>query len=249
MTDKQVMQMALEALENADFIVDMAEAHYGIEPEDRLQLIEALRQALAQPEQMSEPIYLSGQYVGEGNVVSIKTGLFDGAIQEACHMAKLAQPEQEPIAYVTGTYGGHFIVQPIDRAMVLNQGMALYTAPVSNQQPVAYADPLDISKDGNWDTFICKHSSENHQGTRFKIPLYTAPPKPDLPIPPECETEAERNAFCFGWWKALEVNRKEWQGLTDDEMYKLWVGSPAETEDRFAFARATEAKLKENNCN
>ena len=39
-------------------------------------------------------------------------------------------------------------------------------------KPVAWADRLDLAKDGNWDTFICKHSSENHERTRFKIPLY-----------------------------------------------------------------------------
>ena len=27
-----------------------------------------------------------------------------------------------------------------------------------------------------------------------------------LPPPPECETEAERIAYAFGWYKALEVN-------------------------------------------
>jgi len=58
------------------------------------------------------------------------------------------------------------------------------------QEPVAYADALDLAKDCNWDTFICKHSSENHEGTRFKIPLYTAPP------------------------------RKEWVGLTDADLMK-----------------------------
>ena len=25
--------------------------------------------------------------------------------------------------------------------------------------------------------------------------------------PPECQTEAEKRAFAFGWWKALEANR------------------------------------------
>ena len=60
------------------------------------------------------------------------------------------------------------------------------------KEPVAYADPLDLAKDCNWDTFICQHSSENHEGTRFKIPLYTAPP------------------------------RKPWQGLTDEEMLEIW---------------------------
>ena len=58
-------------------------------------------------------------------------------------------------------------------------------------EPVAYADALDLAKDCNWDTFICKHSSENHEGTRFKIPLYTASPK------------------------------REWVGLTDDEIKKI----------------------------
>lgn len=41
--------------------------------------------------------------------------------------------------------------------------------------------------------------------------------------------------------------QREWQTLTDEEMFSLWVRCPAETEDRFAFARAIEAKLKEKN--
>lgn len=37
--------------------------------------------------------------------------------------------------------------------------------------------------------------------------------------------------------------------LTDEEMFKIWVRVPAETEDRFAFARAIEAAhgIKEKN--
>ena len=41
--------------------------------------------------------------------------------------AALAQPEPEPVAVVAGTYGGHFVVEPVNRAMVLPVGMALYT--------------------------------------------------------------------------------------------------------------------------
>ena len=40
-------------------------------------------------------------------------------------------------------------------------------------EPVAYADPLDIAKDGNWDTFIVKHASECNDTLRFKTPLYS----------------------------------------------------------------------------
>ena len=43
------------------------------------------------------------------------------------------------------------------------------------------------------------------------------------------------------------LEKKEWVGLTDDEMFTLWMRSPAETENRFAFARAIEAKLKGKN--
>lgn len=131
MTDQErkVMEMALEALEGIHVgnMTPMAEENWN-------KALTALRTALAQPEQMSEPIYLSGQYVGEGKVVSIKTGLPDGAIQEACHMAKLAQPEQEPVAWMyvnkDGEVGdiGYGVPTVKDPYIEL-----LYTAPPSKQ--------------------------------------------------------------------------------------------------------------------
>jgi hypothetical protein len=42
---------------------------------------------------------------------------------------EVEQPAQEPVAYVTGMSFGRFIVEPINRAMVLPVGMALYSAP------------------------------------------------------------------------------------------------------------------------
>ena len=44
----------------------------------------------------------------------------------------LAQPVQEPVAYVTGMSFGRFIVEPLNRAMVLPVGMALYSSPQKN---------------------------------------------------------------------------------------------------------------------
>jgi hypothetical protein len=41
--------------------------------------------------------------------------------------------------------------------------------------------------------------------------------------------------------------RRTWVGLTEDERYKLWLTTPSETEDRFAFAKAIEQALKEKN--
>jgi hypothetical protein len=39
---------------------------------------------------------------------------------------------------------------------------------------------------------------------------------------------------------------QRWVGLTDKEMYKLWLTTDEET-DRMAFGKAVEAKLKEKN--
>ena len=39
---------------------------------------------------------------------------------------------------------------------------------------------------------------------------------------------------------------RTWVGLTDDEMYELWL-SADEQKDRMAFGKAVEAKLKEKN--
>ena len=39
----------------------------------------------------------------------------------------LAQPTPDPIAVVTGTHAGYFVVRPTDPAMVLPVNMALYT--------------------------------------------------------------------------------------------------------------------------
>ena len=44
-------------------------------------------------------------------------------------------------------------------------------------------------------------------------------------------------------WKPDEL----WQGLTDEEIFAIWMKSPAETEDRFAFVKAVMEKLKEKN--
>jgi hypothetical protein len=45
---------------------------------------------------------------------------------------EVAQPAQEPVAYVTGMSFGRFIVEPLNPAMVLPVGMALYSSPQEN---------------------------------------------------------------------------------------------------------------------
>ena len=73
----------------------------------------------------------------------------------------------------------------------------------------------------------------------------------EKPAPPECQTEAEKIAFAFGWYKALESVRKPWVGLTDEEMralkQKMVEASMLGIVTDFEYIRSIEAKLKEKN--
>ena len=86
-------------------------------------------------------------------------------------------------------------------------------------------------------------------------PVAWLPPDP----PPECSTDAEKTAFAFGWFKALEAQRlslsppkREWQGLTDEDVEEVerWVEFKEEGSGRIPtgkLVRYIEAKLKEKN--
>ena len=73
------------------------------------------------------------------------------------------------------------------------------------------------------------------------------------PPPMECKTDAEKIAYAYGWFKALELNpaRKLWVGLTGGEVLDVLVSVDKETVRLPSmlgiFARAIEAKLKEKN--
>ncbi len=110
-------------------------------------------------------------------------------------------------------------------------------------EPVAW---MDVDHDGNH----CGLTFYN-SGTGRDVPLYTRP-KPPIPAPPECQTEAERVAYAFGWFKAMEANRTAWQGLTDVEWMNIvnknqaWFGMQPD-EVAHEVCKLTEAKLKEKN--
>ncbi len=63
-------------------------------------------------------------------------------VMEALRTA-LAEPEQEPVAYVSGSYAGHFTVVPTNPALVLSAGMALYARP-PQRKPLSDEKVWDI---------------------------------------------------------------------------------------------------------
>ena len=44
--------------------------------------------------------------------------------------------------------------------------------------------------------------------------------------PPECQTDAEKTAFAFGWWKALEENRKQPAQQQEPVAWMIWTHGP-----------------------
>ena len=55
--------------------------------------------------------------------------------------------------------------------------------------------------------------------------------------PPECKTDAEKTAFAFGWWKALEENRKQpaQREPTCKQNLQVWVISNGKGKGQFSW--------------
>jgi hypothetical protein len=70
---------------------------------------------------------------------------------------------------------------------------------------------------------------------------YLAEPQSDLDMLGMLFEENQR-LLC----EISQLTKREWVGLTDDEMFKLWL-SADEDSDRLSFGTAVEAKLKGKN--
>jgi hypothetical protein len=68
--------------------------------------------------------------------------------------------------------------------------------------------------------------------------------QPTIPAPPECKTKAERTAYCFGYFKALETRPQASKPMTEEQISQAWEKSckadPTGAQQRFVFARELE---------
>ncbi len=93
--------------------------------------IAAIQAVLAQPAQKpASYLYTVLNAYGPNESISLDQKAWSKL--HSAIKAALAQPAQEPVAYVIGTSFGRFIVEPLNRAMVLPIGMALYSSPQGN---------------------------------------------------------------------------------------------------------------------
>jgi hypothetical protein len=127
-------------------------------------------------------------------------------------------------------------------------------------EPVAWM--CEANDWGTWKPSLCWVKSED-KFFRNWVPLYTSPLTCQqnrqvadheticnlkVSAPPECQTEAEKTAYAFGWWQAWE-QKKKWVGLTADEENEIaedwWKDR---LPDIHSVIKIIEAKLKEKNA-
>ena len=77
--------------------------------------------------------YLLGKKLSDNVAQAYLKGFDEGWSSKSTYKEALAQPAQEPVAYVTGMSFGRFIVEPLNPAMVLPVGMALYSLPLGKK--------------------------------------------------------------------------------------------------------------------
>ena len=83
------------------------------------------------------------------------------------------QEEQEPVALVTGVYGGRFVVEPTNPAMVLPVNIALYTHP----QPRTWVGLTDEEVNQLYTQIqeqVDKHWTDGGTSMMFPTTLYKA---------------------------------------------------------------------------
>ena len=120
MSLREAAQQALEALE-------VATTPLAKDRQEVLRAREALRTALAEPETEAETY--KRLYELRGKALERPCFHCGYKPEKIYPMEQRTEPEQEPVAYVTGAYAGHFTVVPTNPALVLTTGMALYTHP------------------------------------------------------------------------------------------------------------------------
>lgn len=102
---------------------------------------------------------------------------------------------------------------------------SLKAALAEPQEPVAWM----VYTEGGASAYVTDNPRDLI-GAYRALPLYTSQPQPAAPIieteikddkpvpPPEAQTEAEKIAYCAGWWAALEAERKELLEITQAQM-------------------------------
>ena len=92
---------------------------------------EAMKLALNKAFQLGERYWswADSEYSSHWKKADVAKAEFDQLVQDTINAALAEQPAQEPVAVVSGYYGGQCVILPIDPARIFNSNTALYTSP------------------------------------------------------------------------------------------------------------------------
>jgi len=146
------------------------------------------------------------------------------------------------LADALAEHGAAYLHHSTEYDAALQAARAYLAAPVV--EPVAY-----LRHDGKH--VVLADDLKNYpKPERFNQPLFTHPApvvaKSTEPVaPPECKTEAEKTAFAFGWWKAMEAKQPVNQQLLERILETYDMGGaifPSDLEELRAIVAAQGAK-------
>jgi hypothetical protein len=142
--------------------------------------------------------------------------------------------KQEPIAFVTGTYGGRFTVKPLNPAMVLSLNMALYTTPQPQQAEKQEQTRSQKLRDAG---FTRRPKGWERDAEQAEKQLCVA-----------CEGNPQGENIPCAVCGATPQPQREWVGLTEEDINEV-LGSDIHDEPSglLDFVRAIEAKLRSKN--
>ena len=87
--------------------------------------------------------------------------------QAALREALAEQPaQQEPVAVVSGYYGGQCVILPIDPARIFNSNTALYTSPPAQRKPLKLREIEKCIYDANNDPIVACRNVEAAHGIK-----------------------------------------------------------------------------------
>ena len=242
--ERAAMQQALEALHNTQnallfvsgsieqFIISnmTADAH-----DDADKAITALREALDHSGEANEMV-VGWDMVKPEAIASdplYQQGFVDGVEEGRNQVAEQAEQSSEaatpttlaePVARVSGYYGGRCVIEPLNRATVLPTDMALYAAPV---QQVTRADLKAAFKEGferAADLYAPKDVQEQAEQEPFAYEVWDENDQVLILIYASCLKE-------FHWIEQDDIARVLYaapvrtKDLTDDELNEMWYGN------------------------
>jgi hypothetical protein len=154
----EAMKQALEALDEAANV--LTSRMFADSAAALREAIEQAEKPVAWQQELGNILCLihrdGGDYISEHGW---RKAIDDATLKVAKLNSYMSVPQYEhpdPVAYVTGYYGGRCVIEPLNKAMVMPSGMALYTTPPSAPvQELVQCEPQPTVTEDGYCAWVC----------------------------------------------------------------------------------------------